>query len=723
MAKIICGRCRHEHPVGARVCEACGSKLYNLEIRRAMGYNPLEWIAGTAVGQMAPFFLVALLLVGAWGLQASGGAWRALLLNYGLIGMVTLGVTFPLLKGQYDFSAGTVAGLAACCAALVSPYGYGASLGVALAIGLLFGFANGYTSGMTRIPSAMVTLISGAIALQLTVYLTARGTLAVSDPLLTSLGDTDVIGIPVILGLFIVALGIARVLFNQPLFAPVGGAQSRAHAAALTAPLSVGASFMVSGFMAGLAGLLVACSGLAMIGTGGQMVWILTPLAAALLGGGSVAAGTGNLRTAAIGAAAIALVNWLCTQIHMPIAGPVVETPFLVIGLLADRWKNMTYYQIVQARRGNLLALPDEAQLPMVVRLWRRTTWVTRLIGSVAMLAVMAAVYLYVCFYAVGRVPEGTALLVRFSGKVMVTRYGTTTPVAALEGLSLNPGDAVTTGYGARALLRLADGSEVRVFPNSELYVKELSTSPTGGVITRFRCGFGALFAKVRKMAARESTFQVETPLLTLGVRGTAFQMVVDPRQGGNVAVGEGAVELKREVKRADALTGFLRSYEDARMVDAGRTAETAADTVVRDLDRRELDSLRQTERDLSQESKESRLSKLKGASYRGIWVFVVVAYLLFMLCLKPEPYVYPPDVIRARADEFLLSHKSTPADSPRAAALAQMCVRAGDMDNARKAVQRIIDTDPNSDYGQWATRFWFQLEAARRREQAHKKS
>lgn len=721
MAKIICGRCRHEHPVGARVCEACGSKLYSLEIRRAMGYNPLEWLAGTAVGQMAPFFLVFLLLLGAWGLHASGGAWRVLTLNFGLIGLVTLGVTFPLLKGQYDFSAGTVAGLAACCAALISPHGYGAAIALALGVGLLVGLANGYVAGMTRIPSAMVTLITGAIALQLTIYLTGRNNLAVTDPLLTSLGDTDVIGIPVILGLFLLALVLARVLFNQPLFAPVGGAQSRTHAAALTAPNNIMAAFLVSGLMAGLAGLLVACAGLAMIGTGGQMVWMLTPLAAALLGGGSVAAGMGNLRTAVIGAAAIALLNWLCTQIHMPIAGPIVETPFLIIGLLADRWKNMTYYQIVQARRGNLLALPDEAQLPMVVRLWRRTHWAVRVAGALGMLAVMALVYVYVCFYAVGRVPEGTAMLVRFSGPVMITRYGTTTPVAALEGASLSPGDTVATGYGGRALLRLADGSEVRVFPNSELYVKELGTSYTGGVISRFRCGFGALFAKVRKMTARESTFQVETPLMTLGVRGTAFQMVFDPKQGGNVAVGEGAVELKRTLQRADALTGFVRSYEDARVVDAGKAAESGADTVVRDLDKREVESLRQTEQEVARESKESRLGKLKSESYRGIWVFLIVAYILFMLYLKPEPHVYPPDVIRKRADEFLLSHKGTPADSPRAAALAQMCVRAGDLETARKAVQQIIDNDPNSEYGQWATRFWFQLEAARRREQAGK--
>lgn len=717
MSKVVCGRCRHEHPVGARVCEACGSKLYNLEIRRAMGYNPLEWLSGTAVGQMAPFFLVVLFLLGALALHPSPGAWRVLLLNFGLVGLVTLGVTFPLLKGQYDFSAGTVAALAACCAALVSPYGYGAAFAAAIIVGALVGLLNGYVVGATRIPSAMVTLITGTMALQTTLYLTTRASLQVTDPLLTSLADTNVVGIPVILGLFILALVLARVLFNQPIFTPVGGAHSHVHAADLASPRALLMSFLVSGLGAGLAGLLIAASGMTMVGGGSQMVWMLTPLAAALIGGGSVAAGTGNLRTATIGAAAIALVNWLCTQIHMPIAGPIVETPFLVIGLLADRWKNMTYYMIMQARQGNLLALPDDMQLPMVVRLWRKTPWYARVAGGLALVACLGAIYMYVCFYAVGRVPEGTALVLRLQGTVTATRYATSVAGPIAEKDKLFPGDMVTTGWDGRAALRLADGSEVRVFPNSEMYIRELATKANGATVTSLHVPVGALFAKVRKLVSRDSSFQVESPMLTLGVRGTSFQMVVDQRRRGNVAVGEGAVEVKRELKKADALTGFLRSYEDSRTVDAGKIAESGDETIVRKLDNTEAVALSATEKSLALDSRQSRVAALKTGSYRGLWVFVVLGYFIFILLLKPAPYVYPPDLIRQRADDFLVKHKSTPQDSPRAAALAQMAVRAGDLETARKAVQSIIDHDPGSEYGQWATRYWMQLEAERRRQ------
>ena len=94
MAGVVCGRCRHEHPLGARVCDACGSKIFALELRRAMGRNPWHWLQGTAVGQMAPFFFVALLLLAAALLAPPTAAWRQLLLNFGLVGLVTLGVMY-----------------------------------------------------------------------------------------------------------------------------------------------------------------------------------------------------------------------------------------------------------------------------------------------------------------------------------------------------------------------------------------------------------------------------------------------------------------------------------------------------------------------------------------------------------------------------------------------------------------------------------------------------
>lgn len=713
MARVICGRCRHEHPIGARICEACGSKLFALELRRAMGRNPWNWIQGTSVGQMAPFALVILLLISAALLNVSPVAWRQLLLSFGLVGLVTLGVTFPLMKGHYDFSAGSLAGLCACTAAVLSPYGFGAAIAGALAVGCLVGLANGFMVGWTRIPSAMVTVMTGAIALQLTMHATSRATTVVTDPLLLSLADTDVGGVPVILALFVVALMASRVLFGHPTFKPVGQAQSSLQAADYGAPPNVLLSFLVSGLAAGLAGLLIAGSSMSIIGSGGQMVWMLTPLTAALVGGGSVTAGTGNLRTAAIGAAAIALLNWLATQLRMPISGPIIEAPLLVAGLLADRWKNMTWYMIAQARRGNLLALPDEMQLPMVTRVWRRTTWPVRIASALVLIAVAVGLYTYIGYYVVGRVPEGTAIVSHSIGTVEVVRYGTRAPLTLATGDSLKPGDMVVTGDHSSADLRFADGSEVQVIQNTELYIRELSTSRTGATTTQLHVPFGTFFAKVHKLVSRDSSFSVQTPVLTLGVRGTIFQVSVG-RGEGNVAVGEGAVVISRRVKVEEA--GLTRFYEDAREVEAGRQAQAGENTIVRPMTKGQLDFLHSTEEQLAQQSKQTRLDALQARAHRGVWVLVIALYLIAMICLKPAPQVYIGDLIAERARMFTAGHARTAADSPKAAALAQMFMRAGNLEQARYEIQQIMEHDPNSEYGKWAQGFSRDLERQRRR-------
>ncbi|MEI6502625.1 MAG: hypothetical protein WCP21_16570, partial [Armatimonadota bacterium] len=89
-----------------------------------------------------------------------------------------------------------------------------------------------------------------------------------------------------------------------------------------------------------------------------------------------------------------------------------------------------------------------------------------------------------------------------------------------------------------------------------------------------------------------------------------------------------------------------------------------------------------------------------------------------FIQCLKPEPHTFIFDVMSARAQVIAAKHSGarSAADSPQAAALAQMYVRAGNIDAARAEIQAIIQHDPNSEYGQWAQRYWMEFERMRNR-------
>ncbi|HEY3398817.1 MAG TPA: FecR domain-containing protein [Armatimonadota bacterium] len=716
--KIICGRCREANNPGARTCESCGAVLSAASRRKALGHDPRAWLAATAVGQMAPFLLLVLLLAGVAAVHPAEAGARGLLLLFGLVGLVSLGATFPLLKGHYDFAAGPIAGLAAVTAALMSPYGALTAIFCAVLVGCLVGLLNGWVVGWTRLGSAMVTVISGVVALQLTLYATQQADLVVSDPLLTSLGDTNVIGLPVVLALFLLALALAKILLAQRTFWPVGGAASPQEAALRGASQDVLAAFLVSGLMSGVAGVLIASSGFTSMGSSGSLIWLLTPLAAALIGGASVSGGTGNLRTATVGAAVVATTNWLTAQLRMPTTGPLVEAPYLVIGLLADRWKEMTWYMIVQVRRGNLLALPPEMRLPMVVRLWKRTSWPVRVASLLGVLILATGIFLYVTVFAAARVPEGTAIAGQVTGLAQVTRAGRTAGETLVVGASLRPGDLITTGRGGQVLLRLADGSRVEVYESSEMLIKDLSTTTAGGSVTTLQVASGGFLARVHKLLSRQSTFTVESPVLTLGVRGTVFQMQVDPSRG-QVAVNEGLVQVERQYRAADMVTGQVTTLQGSDQVGAGRkfSAERGrARTSLGVLSLAERTVMDQAVAAIREQERNLYVGVLKDSSLRGLIFGLVILYLAFLAFVRPDPPGYLPELLAKRALELEAPERHGSRDPSQAVALAQMYLRAGFPDQARRQLQWIIDNEPKSDYGQWALRMRAQLDRAKPR-------
>ena len=718
MSGVTCGRCRHEHPVGARTCEVCGTTLSAVAIRKAMGTNPWAWVQGTSVGQMAPFFLLAALLVGVAATHPAAAGVGQLMLLFGLVGLVALGATFPLLKGHYDFAAGPLAALTACVAALLSPYGALPAVLGAVGVGCLVGLLNGWLCGWTRLGSAMVTVIVGVMALHVSLFLTTSQHLQVTDPLLISLGDTPVLGVPVVLVLFLLALVAAKLMLRHPTFWPVGGAPSSAEAAARGSAENVLQAFMVSGIMAGLAGVLIASTQFTMLGASGSMIWLLTPLAAALIGGASVTAGAGNLRTAAIGAAVVACTDWLAAQLRMSTSGPVAEMPYLVVGLLADRWKDMTWYMIVQLRRGNLLALPAEMRLPMVLRLWRRTSWVTRAVTLALVLVIAGGLYLYVSLYAVTRVPDGTAVALHVSGAAQVTPAGSSMPVPLPEGGNLRPGDRVTTGRNSEALLRLADGSDMRVYASSEVYLQDLSGNATSGTKVALQVLSGNVFTKVRKLVNRNSSFTVDTPVLTLGVRGTTFAVGVDEHGRGRVAVGEGTVEVQRQAMVIDADTGQRHALADTRQLEQHQALEAARGKSGVRLEfmlPEDVARLEMAKQSIDQDNQVMYVSALKSNTVQGLIFALVILYLAFLVYLRPEPPGYLPEILAKRALEFEAIHKSAPHDASRSAALAQMYQRAGDENKAQEELRAILEHDPKSEYGQWAARMRTQLGRGKR--------
>ena len=168
---------------------------------------------------------------------------------------------------------------------------------------------------------------------------------------------------------------------------------------------------------------------------------------------------------------------------------------------------------------------------------------------SLAWVLVMACVLLVSNAFAAGRVlfVKGSAQLERDS-KVQLLVKGTT----------VEAGDVVVTGIDGRVQLLMDDGDRMALQPNTRLRIDEFaepqsSAQPETGraFYSLLRGGFRAL---TRSLGTRsEPSYQVRTPVATIGIRGTDYSL--DFEEGGptpdddelNGHVSKGGVWVKDE--------------------------------------------------------------------------------------------------------------------------------------------------------------------------------
>jgi hypothetical protein len=92
-------------------------------------------------------------------------------------------------------------------------------------------------------------------------------------------------------------------------------------------------------------------------------------------------------------------------------------------------------------------------------------------------------------------------------------------------------GDRVMTGKTGKAYLQFANGTVVEVGPASELKVGRLAVTPKD-FKARFLLAWGKLKASVKKLAGRQSAFEIEAGGVVTGVRGTVFGVDYDKAAG-----------------------------------------------------------------------------------------------------------------------------------------------------------------------------------------------
>ncbi len=139
---------------------------------------------------------------------------------------------------------------------------------------------------------------------------------------------------------------------------------------------------------------------------------------------------------------------------------------------------------------------------------------------------------------APARAPYAGATISDFKGKVSIQLPGQSFH-APSRGEVLPAETQINTGEG-RLLLRLSDGSDLLVRPNTRLVLKQPETSGW----RYLQLLVGRVRAEIQKRLGSSPGFQIGTPSAVISVRGTKFEVDVNRQGLTEVDVHEGVVQL-----------------------------------------------------------------------------------------------------------------------------------------------------------------------------------
>lgn len=249
-----------------------------------------------------------------------------------LIGAAQMAV---LSIGQMNLSVGAIGGLVAIAAGgIMDAYGLPAWLAIAggLASGAACGALNGVIVARTGLNAFIVTIATASIFLGLNLGLTSAQPFYDLDPTFTSFGQARMGFFP-LMGFITIAtmVGLAvfyyRTLVGRQLLA-VGGNRSAAQTAGIPIGRRIVWAHVLSGLLAGAAGMLWASQ----LGAAQPMIgqsWLLVSFAVPIIGGVALTGGSVRIIGLFLAALIIALIN--NSLVHLGIDPVYVE---LLLGLL-----------------------------------------------------------------------------------------------------------------------------------------------------------------------------------------------------------------------------------------------------------------------------------------------------------------------------------------------------------------------------------------------------
>jgi ribose transport system permease protein/putative xylitol transport system permease protein len=262
--------------------------------------------------------------------------------------IVSIGMTWVILMGSIDLSVGAILTLSGMVTAITldNDYGILASIGFGLAVGLGAGVVNGLLFAVAKVPSFLVTLGTSLALTGIALWSVGGRSVQVFDPSFSELSTSTVIAdLPNIALWSLVIYGVAiligqRTRFGRFTFA-IGGGEQVARLSGVTVQRYKFYALVVSGLLAGLAGILLTARVGAATPTMGDTLALQT-IAAVVMGGTALTGGVGGVHRTLLGVLVITiLANGMDTMAVNPYLQSIIQgaVVILAVALTLDRSK------------------------------------------------------------------------------------------------------------------------------------------------------------------------------------------------------------------------------------------------------------------------------------------------------------------------------------------------------------------------------------------------
>jgi len=265
--------------------------------------------------------------------------------QFSWIAIIAVGMTMVIITAGIDLSIGSVLALAACSMGKLVEHGMNVWLGVlvGLAIGATCGFLNGLAITKLKIPPFIATLGMMAMARGATLIVTQSTYSILPDALVESVGRGTWWGVPVpvcIMAAVAVwgAILLRHTTMGRYIYA-IGGNEQAAALSGIRVELVKLVVYTLTGFLAALAGIVVAArSGSAQptAGIGSE----LNVIAAVIVGGTSLMGGEGSVIGTIIGAAILGIIPCALILFFIPADWQYIAVgAVIIIAVALDRLK------------------------------------------------------------------------------------------------------------------------------------------------------------------------------------------------------------------------------------------------------------------------------------------------------------------------------------------------------------------------------------------------